>query len=173
MNLKWSVQLYWFKSFLVAAMLSTGIAATADSNNIDKKVFDSFKDCAFSLRYDESKKKFDAQLPGLSSNKKLVTVKDGYATIHVRAVYHGLRISQMVVPTTTNTFLQYQLRIEAQPARVRRTLQRTWNVRFTQPTSDGMDNKVGSASTMLESAAQASVFADSEKSKTTILECNP
>jgi hypothetical protein len=136
-------------------------------------VFDSFKDCTAALRYDESTKKLDNPLFGWSKKKSLVTVKDGYATIHLRAIHHGLRISQVVIPTRTNTFLQYRMRIEAQPARVRGTLQRTWNVQFAQSGPDGMDNKVGSAYRILEGAAQVRLFADSEKSKTTILECNP
>ena len=155
------------------ALSSLTMIAHAGPTVAVSTLLDRFRTCSIDLRYDEQTMKLTRELQNSPDATRGAVVKDGYAALKLQVNFHGLPISQLLVPTKLNTWTQYQVRIEALPDKARHVLQRLWNVEFEPTGPDGMDNSVAISYRTYVGTARVRLFSASANSRVTLLECNP
>jgi hypothetical protein len=156
---------------VVFSLIAGRVDAFEGAGGVD--LVEGFKNCALKARYKLTERRIVPPLYGLSVKSDAVKIREGYAIIPLDSIYSGMRINQLTIPLSTNTWAQYRLRIEALPSVVKGRLEKMWGVEFEESGPDGMDNAVGVAYRMLGGSAKVRVLGDSAKKPLTYIECNP
>jgi hypothetical protein len=162
-----------FVYFLCCALVGHSKNAHADrSKDTGLISLDKFKTCLIDLRYREQDEKLIDRISGKSKFQKSILIKDGYATLLLQSSLHGLRVSQITIPTDSDAWPQYRVRIDSSSSKVRKVLQQAWDVEFESTGVDGMDGATGSSFRIRNWPVKVRIFSASNISPSTYLECN-